>query len=290
MNDRPGERQNNILSNLLGILGFPNGGNWSGNPTPTPLPVTPLSPTPPCNTSTPMPTQTDSLPTTPPTMTPPVSNLPILPPTRGRSSWGGYVFPIPSTTNNAQVSATWNVSNITCTQNGQTQQDLGSWVGFGGYSQSDSYIAQLGTDDQCNNGTPSYVSWTEAFPAAPVFTNYTVRTGDQISANVTFQGNNTFATQMSDASQGWSLSTPMSFSGNIPSSGEIAIESSTGRLIPRFDPINFTNVLYSYDGVAQQPLSQAQGLVKMDINLNRTQETNTSPINGSIFSVSWLHY
>lgn len=217
----------------------------------------------------------------------PVTNITVFPQQDQLGNWAGYIYNLPAGLTGATLRSTWNVSQVTCGQDG----NYAPWIGFGGSSQNDPNIAQLGVDFQCMNGQPSYATWTEAFPADSIYyNNKPVSVGDQMSENITFQGNGTFMTNIMNNTKGWSLSLPMSFgSGYTPQSGEVVSELVFGTVPPYNPPTSFTNNFFSNNGQVEQPLVTASGLVRVDLTLptNKVALTQTSALTPNGFTVSF---
>lgn len=214
----------------------------------------------------------------------PVANVTVFPQPEGLTNWAGYVYHLPTGATGATLRSTWKVSQTTCTQDG----NISPWIGFGGYSQGDHNIAQLGIDFQCINGQPIYATWTEAFPATSIYyDNDIASAGDEISQSITFQGNGSFLTKMTNTTKGWSLSVPMSFeAGYVPVTGDVISEIVFGA-VPSYTPqTHFTNNFYSHNGEAEKPLVTASGIARMEIGSNGVQKTQTSALTTTGFTIS----
>jgi hypothetical protein len=243
-------------------------------PSTSPIPTATLAPT-----ATPVPTATPI-----PTATPVPSPTPIptvFPVQAGLSNWGGYAYHVPTGLTAATLRANWTVSQVTCTN----ALNMSPWIGFGGYEPSDGDIAQLGIDFQCNNGQAGFFPWTEAFPANPIYYKDPISVGDQISENITYKGNGSYMTNMMDTTKGWSISLPMSFPGVNPQTGEIIVELLVGPITP-YTPVTFSNIFYSNNGQPEQPVVAAPGIVRTELEYNKIQQTQTSPLTVSGFSIS----
>jgi hypothetical protein len=96
-------------------------------------------------------------------------------------NWSGYAVTGSSFT---QALGSWIVPTVACnvTPNGYSA----FWVGLDGYSSST--VEQIGTDSDCNGGTPSYYAWYEFYPKFPVINILAVNPGDKISAEVGYNG------------------------------------------------------------------------------------------------------
>lgn len=82
------------------------------------------------------------------------------------SNWSGYaVTGADGSVTNAKGS--WVVPYVNC---GATPTAYASfWVGIDGYSSNT--VEQIGTDSDCQNGSPSYYAWFEFYPHASFTVN-----------------------------------------------------------------------------------------------------------------------
>jgi hypothetical protein len=273
----------------------------TGSITPTVAPVMTTSPTTATSAPTTSPTTTTSTPTsTPqatvaPTPTPTTAATPattVTLPITALDNWAGYVYTVAQGTTNDTVTASWTIPSVTC----DTKGIISPWTGFGGYTQADHNIAQLGDDFDCTSGTIAYNPWTEAFPAAPIYYNHPIKLGDQMTASVQYSGAGKFATSMTDTTQGWNVSVAMTFTTGAlaPANGETVMEElATGAALQDFSPIAFTNSDFSFSGGTPEGFSSAPGLVRLELASslagnarNVTAATATSPVTGGSFSIS----
>lgn len=218
---------------------------------------------------------------------PSIASVSAQPPSVNGNIWAGYAFQTPNLTSGS-ITSTWTVSSVTCSS---VDEKISPWIGFGGSASTDKNIAQLGTDIGCIGGAVTNEVWTEAYPAAMVFyPNNKVNTGDTITTTVNFTGGGNFTTNIKDTTAGWSLDTPMSFSGYTPQSAEVIAEGPVDgyTTIPKFTPITFNNSTYSLNGGAQQQLATGTGLERLEIYINNTPATQTSAVNSGSFTVTKL--
>jgi hypothetical protein len=116
------------------------------------------------------------------------------------------------------------------------------WVGIDGYSSNT--VEQIGTDSDCQSGSPVYYAWFEFYPH-PSFTinSLTIHVGDVISAEVTYN-NELFTVSLTDETTGQSFSTSAKMKSAKLSSAEWIIEApSGGGLLPLAD---FNTVAYAH--------------------------------------------
>ena len=205
-------------------------------------------------------------------------------------TWGGYAT---STTfqANSKVTADWTVTALDCSGG---DGSISPWPGFGGYGSSDPNIAQLGNDMDCTNGAATYPAWSEAYPASSVYYNNTMKAGDQMTATVTFQGSGKFATTMTNKTENWTVTAPMSFTASYtPKTAEVILEalgdsSSQQPPVPKFAPLTFSNSTYSTTG-QMTPLASGPGLSLMELGSGGSAQVTTSAITGGNFTETFVH-
>jgi uncharacterized repeat protein (TIGR02543 family) len=104
------------------------------------------------------------------------------------SNWSGYV--LPTSTIVTFASAQWTVPTLNCARTPNSTSS--TWVGTGGETWSSGgwsgSLLQTGIEDDCVNGVQQDSGWWEVVPATPnneeTFTNFPVRPGDSILAEV----------------------------------------------------------------------------------------------------------
>ncbi len=210
--------------------------------------------------------------------------------TQKSANWAGYVINTP-VQNNASIVTNWTATQIDCSGG---DGHASSWPGMGGWGNKNNSIAQLGTAEVCRHGSSTYYGWTETFPypVAPLdATTHAVKIGDQFTGSITYKGNGTFDTTMTDKTQGWTVDMPMTINSFTPMTSEIITESSSDYpIVPKFDAISYPKSIYSPDGTTQTPLSAAPKLVKITNNSESGfLRTDTGPINGNTFTTTWTH-
>lgn len=161
-------------------------------------------------------------------------------------NWGGFVsqgtkdHPVTYT----DVKASWKVPKADCstTPNGTS----GFWVGIGGVDK-DKFLEQIGTNDYCIKGKPSYMGFYEMVPAGPVFFDskkFPFKPGDSIDAEVLFQGNGKFQLTLKNSTRGWTFSTTQTQKAAELNSAEWIAEANTDKLTD-FSSILFTNCTFN---------------------------------------------
>jgi hypothetical protein len=178
----------------------------------------------------------------------PVQHAPMIPRERhGRyatsSNWSGYAV-TGANDSVSYVQGSWQVPAIqvnpltgqTCSS--QTQYSS-FWVGIDGYSSKT--VEQIGTDSDCQNGSPTYYAWYEFYPKFAYNVPITINPGDVISAKVdyglTVEGEFTVYINDETTQESWSHSEKVSKAER--SSAEWIIEASGGKPLADFGSVTF---------------------------------------------------
>lgn len=91
------------------------------------------------------------------------------------TNWSGYAV---DGTDATQVIGTWTEPAVTC---GATENSWSSlWVGIDG--DTSNTVEQIGTDSDCDSGTPTYYAWYELYLKSEVNLAMTVSPGDSMTA------------------------------------------------------------------------------------------------------------
>jgi hypothetical protein len=172
------------------------------------------------------------------------------------------------------------------------------WVGLDGYASSS--VEQLGTDSDCNGGTPVYYAWWEMYPnpSQVLSSAYPVHAGDQITAWVASNSAGTqFYLAEKDSTAGWSFSTTQTAkSAFARSSAEVVAEapSSCNLLfcsevpLPNFGQVNFSNAnLIDNSGNNGSLSSFAANEITMASGGKTLAAPSSLSADGRSFSVAW---
>lgn len=108
-------------------------------------------------------------------------------------NWSGYADTASKHGTFTKVSGAWTTPSVTCSAEDQITSD---WVGLDGFNSNT--VEQLGTISWCFQGTPTYFTWYEMFPAGTVEVGTTVKPGDKIAASVTRTGTS-YALKLTDS-------------------------------------------------------------------------------------------
>ena len=160
-------------------------------------------------------------------------------------------------------------------------------------------MEQLGTDSDCDSGTPSYYAWYEMYPNPSVTlpSQYPVQPGDQMTALVAANSAGTsFTLMIKDATAGWTFSTTQTGSGFARSSVEVIAEapSSCSLLFCSEVPLaDFGQINYSGSSVISSAGTNGSlaTFKANEITMANNGTTLATPsglsADGSSFSVAW---
>jgi hypothetical protein len=224
------------------------------------------------------------------------------------SNWGGY-----ADTNDTfnSVSSSWTEPTVNCANSNSGLNGLLSlpsllggpgaasafWVGLDGYNSTS--VEQLGTDSDCDSGTPTYYAWYEMYPNPSVTlpSQYPVQPGDHMTALVSANSAGTsFTLMIKDATAGWNFSTTQTGSGFARSSAEVIAEapSSCSLLFCSEVPLaDFGQINYSGSSVINAAGTKgslasfnANEITMVDNGTTLATPSSLSS-DGSSFSVAW---
>jgi hypothetical protein len=153
------------------------------------------------------------------------------------TNWSGYAVTGPNGSV-SDVKGTWTVpSVVNCTS---ANQYASFWIGIDGYESNT--VEQIGTDSDCQNGSPTHYAWFEFYPHLSfTINNFPIKPGDSISAEVTY-ANGMFTVGLTNKSTGLSFSTSTKMKNAKRSSAEWITEApSGGGVLPLadFQTVNF---------------------------------------------------
>jgi len=224
------------------------------------------------------------------------------------SNWAGY-----ADTNDtfSSVTSSWTEPTVNCADSNSLLNGLLSlsdllggpgaasafWVGLDGYNSSS--VEQLGTDSDCDSGTPSNYAWYEMYPNPSVTlpSQYPVQPGNQMTALVASNSAGTsFTLEIKDVTAGWTFSTTQTGSGFARSSAEVIAEapSSCSILFCSEVPLaDFGQVNYSGSAVINSAGTKGSlaSFNANEITMADNGSTLATPSSlssgGSSFGVTW---
>ena len=226
------------------------------------------------------------------------------------SNWSGY-----ADTNDTykSVASVWTEPAVNCssssvsgggllgTLGGGPTEASSFWVGLDGYSSSS--VEQIGTDSDCNSGTPSYYAWYEMYPNPSVTlpSQYPVSPGDVMTGWIasTNSGGTSFSLVLKDATKRWTYATSQTGSGFARSSAEVIAEAPSACTVlfcsevglANFGKVNFLKSDLIDNGGRAGTLSAFNANEITMVSQTGTPmatPSNLSP-DGSAFSVTWDH-
>ena len=177
-------------------------------------------------------------------------------------NWSGYAV-TGAAGSVTDAKASWIVPAVTCGSGRRATSAYSSfWVGIDGYSSST--VEQTGTDSDCSGSEPVYYAWYEFYPQ-PSFevTNFSVKPGDKISAEVSYS-NGEFTATLTNERTGKTFSTSAQVASAQRSSAEWIAEapSSCGRrgcqVLPLAD-FGTVDLGEDYTGVANSCFATING-------------------------------
>ena len=200
---------------------------------------------------------------------------------RGTSTnWSGYAVPGTGATH---VIGTWTQPSVTCAPRENSWSS--PWVGIDG--DTSGTVEQIGTDSDCQNGTPVYYAWYEMYPKFPVNLSLAIKPGDTVSASVTTGGRGSFTLTIRDTTTGGSFTTTQKLKNAKLGSAEVIAEApSSGGVLPL---ANFGTVGFSAATVNGKSIGSFNP-DRIDMVSGTTTKATTSALSaGTAFSVKWNH-
>jgi hypothetical protein len=198
------------------------------------------------------------------------------------TNWSGYAATGSTYTS---VSASWVQPTGSCTS---ATRYSSFWVGLDGYNSNS--VEQDGTDTDCSGGRPVYYGWYEMYPNPSFSFGNTVRAGDTMSASVTYTATNTYKLVLSDATQGWSVSTTQTLSGAPRNSAEVIIEApcctNSGGILPlaNFGTVHLSNSVANGSAIGTfSPVG-----ITMVNSRGQDKDTITALTSNENFSATWV--
>jgi Peptidase A4 family len=213
------------------------------------------------------------------------------------ANWAGYAVLGNRTGAFRSVSAGWTEPRANC--KGVRGLEFSSfWVGLDGFSlnQSNRTVEQLGTDADCNGGTPVYFAWFETFPNPSVSLPRRVAPGDHMFASVTFRGGGRFALFIQDSTRHWSRTIVRTVARATRRSAEVIAEAPSlligGNFVVQnladFGTVRWTSS--RVNGILLKRYSSAFQITMVEANrLHPRVRATTSGISSTdVFTNTWV--
>jgi hypothetical protein len=204
------------------------------------------------------------------------------------TNWSGYAVTGGTFT---YVRGSWTVPTATCAAGENSQSS--TWVGLDGWGSKT--VEQLGSTTGCIFGIPTYIPWTEMYPALPVPLNESMTPGDSMTGSVTASGGGTsYLLTLVDHTKGWTHTTTETAS---PADQDLSAEWVTERPscpvfcdnLTDFGSVTFRGATATGDG-KKGPISSFAGYKAVDMN-NGTLEASVGGLSksGASFTDRWHH-
>jgi hypothetical protein len=208
------------------------------------------------------------------------------------TNWSGYAI-TGSKGSVTEVKGSWIVPSVNCTATSTASSAF--WIGIDGYTSNT--VEQVGTDSDCESGSPQYYAWFEFYPHLSfTLDKFPVRPNDVLSAEVQAGSKGAFTVSITNVTTGQSFSTTTKMPSASQTSAEWIIE---GGVLPLADfvSVSFENCSYTAGNNGPQSIGPftnsnvdeltmvtKDGTVKSQPSgLSSDKETNTSS-----FTDSWL--
>ncbi len=199
------------------------------------------------------------------------------------TNWSGYAT---TGTTYTDVKGSWVEPTATCSRRSTSYSSF--WVGIDGDGTNS--VEQTGSDSDCSRGRATYYAWYEMYPAAPVNLSGAVSPGDSFTAEVKYNGSNSFTLTIKDNTKGWTFTTNKTLNNPGLGSAEWIAEapsSNTGVLpLANFGTVNFTAC--TANGVAISSNPNPDEIVMQSGSTVKAQPSALGS-GGNSFSVTWHH-
>jgi hypothetical protein len=202
------------------------------------------------------------------------------------------------------VEGSWIEPSVTCPRTGH--RAVAIWIGIDGFSASalgipsTNVLVQVGTQANCDNGTPSHDLWREILPAEKneVPVAGLVRAGDHISARISY-ANGRFTLTIFDAESLVSYSHTAAAPGAPRKSAEWIVEAPAldcpgtckPVALPRFSTVTFTGARATIAGQRAAINNDSWTNVKLRMIRSGMVRTSTSKLlsSGTSFRIAFVH-
>lgn len=205
------------------------------------------------------------------------------------TNWSGYALTGGTYT---YVHGSWTVPTATCASGEDSQSS--TWVGLDGWG-SDT-VEQLGSTTGCTFGIPTYIPWTEMYPALPVPLDESMSPGDTMTGSVTSSaGGTSYLLVLTDSTKGWTYRTTESAS---PADADLSAEWITELPscpvfcddLTDFGRVTFRDAIAAGDG-RKGPISSFTGYKAVDMESGSRVRASVGRLSksGESFTDTWRH-
>jgi hypothetical protein len=193
------------------------------------------------------------------------------------TNWAGYADTGPNG-DFTDVTSSWVQPAGHCSSG---DQYAAFWVGLDGYSSRT--VEQIGSQADCVGQAVRYTAWYEIYPSPEVTFTNPVQAGDQLSAAVSYEGNDKFLLTITDSTQHWKRSVTRKLAGAARSSAEVIAEAPCctykGGILPL---TNFGTASFSAAAV-----NNANLCTPAAVEITMPDTSVSSPSNCQDFTVSY---
>jgi hypothetical protein len=201
---------------------------------------------------------------------------------RGNSTnWSGYAVPGTGATH---VIGTWTQPAVTCAAGENSWSS--PWVGIDG--DTSRTVEQIGTDSDCQSGTPVYYAWYEMYPKSLVLLSLKVNAGDSFTGEVTYTSG-AFVLKLTDNTTNVSFQTRQTSKKAQRSSVEWIMEGPSSGLLSDFGSVPFGAASATISGTTANlgTFTNAEPITM--VNGQGVARAVPSSVSGGAFSVAWKH-
>jgi hypothetical protein len=207
-------------------------------------------------------------------------------------NWSGYADVASADQTFGSVSGQWRAPAVLC---GRADTITSEWVGLDGFSSQT--VEQAGTVGWCFQGTPTYFTWYEMYPAGTVEVGASLRPGDKITASVSRSGTS-YTLALTDATRpanSFSVTRTCALTMCLDTSAEWVAERPSFQvgIAPLADYSCWTvlGATQTADGTAGTISSYPASykIDMMDATGNYQLSTTSGLLGGRSFSAYWLN-
>jgi hypothetical protein len=211
------------------------------------------------------------------------------------TNWSGYAVTGP-TGSVSDVKASWYVPSVSCPLS--PNQYASFWVGIDGYTSNT--VEQIGTDSDCQNGTPVYYVWYEFYPHwAYTVNTVPINPSDKIIAEVSVT-KGTFTVSLTNQTTGKAFQISQKMNNADRSSAEWIAEAPwSGGVLPlaNFNKAQFGSYYTNVQGTSSATVngitapigSFANNIAITMVDKDGLPKAQPSGLtNGSSFSIDWV--
>jgi hypothetical protein len=198
------------------------------------------------------------------------------------TNWSGYAVGGTGATN---VIGTWTEPAVRCAA-GENSWSA-PWVGIDG--DTSNTVEQIGTDSDCQNGTPVYYAWWEMYPKRSILIPMTVSPGDSMTGQVTYQPSAGFVLTLTDDTTGATFTTTQALKKAMRTSVEWIMEGPSSGLLSNFGSVPFSSASATINGQTGSLGSFTTATPITMVSQQGAVRAAPSKASGGSFSVTWEH-